>query len=61
MGQWQVWGSSKSPLLEGSEEDVRQYILDNADKADGEGWYIMDPDGNEFEYDSVNERWRTVQ
>jgi hypothetical protein len=58
---WTVWGSGTKPLLEGTEEDVKQYILDNPRKSDDMGLYIMSPDGREIEYDSINESWRECQ
>ena len=58
MNEWTVWGSGREPILEGTEEECRKYILSDLDAADEDGMYLTDPHGKDWEYDTYTSTWK---
>jgi len=54
---WRVWGDGRDPVFEGSETDAKAKLIE-LDEADPKRYlYLEDPDGNEYTYNPVTEKW----
>jgi hypothetical protein len=54
MNSWVVWGDGFTPLLEHvSEDEAKQYVEDRPNS----DLYLVDEDGNEYEYNQATGEW----
>lgn len=58
MGDWTVWGDGSKPVLEGTEEECKAYVVANIEtRLD---IYIADPKGAEWDYDPYSKKWEKL-
>jgi hypothetical protein len=55
---WKIWGDSKDPLFEGTEDEVKTAY--KASYAKRDDTYVEDPDGNEFVYSTATKEFRQI-
>jgi hypothetical protein len=52
---WQVWDDGFKPLFEGTEQEVKDYVLDHMPRK--ASVYIQSPEGDEYVYDQIRGKW----
>jgi len=61
MDEWHVWGDGPDALFSGTGLEAEKFLIDQGlVKVRDEGLYLEDPEGNEYEYDFLGEKWQKV-
>jgi hypothetical protein len=58
--EWTVWSDSVEPVKEGTEDEVKEFVM-SAPELERSSLYIQnDLTGQEFEYDFTTQQWNEM-